>query len=160
MDINKLLTIAAEQKASDLHLVKGLKPILRIDGQLVPIDEALKKNQLSASSGQGAPEYNNDLYVLAGSEEAPKGAKRKADDGSFGPLTAADLETIISAVLRGDQKTRLAKEKDLDFGYSVGDYRFRVNLSYERDNLKMVARVINNQSPTLADVNMPPVIRN
>ncbi|PJA09438.1 type IV pili twitching motility protein PilT [Candidatus Falkowbacteria bacterium CG_4_10_14_0_2_um_filter_41_15] len=160
MDIKKLLTIAAEQKASDLHLVKDLKPILRIDGQLVPIDEALKKNKLSTDNGQAAPEYNNDIYVLSEEGEILKGARRKSEDGVFSPLTSIDLESIANDLLRGEQRERLFKEKDLDFGYSVDDYRFRINLSYERDNLKMVARVINNQSPTLEDVNMPPVIYN
>ncbi|MEI7620216.1 MAG: PilT/PilU family type 4a pilus ATPase [Candidatus Falkowbacteria bacterium] len=160
MDIKKLLTIAAEQKASDLHLVKDLKPILRIDGQLVPIDEALKKNQTSIDNGQAAPEYNNDIYVLSEEGEILKGARRKSEDGVFYPLTSADLEAIADSMIKPEQRERLMKEKDLDFGYSVDIYRFRVNLSYERDNLKVVARVINNQSPTLEDVNMPPIIYN
>ncbi len=159
MDIKKLLTIAAEQKASDLHLVKDLKPILRIDGQLVPIDEALKKSQLSNDNGQ-APEYNNDVYILSEEGEILTGNRRKSVDGAFSPLTTADMEAFVNDMLRPEQKARLINDKDLDFGYSVGDYRFRVNLSYERDNLKMVARVINNQTPTLDDVNMPPIIYN
>jgi len=160
MDIKKLLVIAAEQKASDLHLVKDLKPILRIDGQLVPIDEALKKNKLSVESGQTAPEYNNNLYVLSEEGEILKGNRHKSDDGSFFPLTKADLEAAVGDVIRPEQRERLEKERDLDFGYSVDGYRFRVNVSYERENLKMVARVISNQSPTLEDVNMPSIIYN
>lgn len=35
--IKKLLTLAVKNKASDLHLMVGYKPILRIDGELVPI---------------------------------------------------------------------------------------------------------------------------
>ncbi|PIT95324.1 type IV pili twitching motility protein PilT [Candidatus Falkowbacteria bacterium CG10_big_fil_rev_8_21_14_0_10_39_9] len=160
MDIKKLLVIAAEQKASDLHLVKDLKPILRIDGQLVPIDEALKKNKLSVESGQTAPEYNNNLYVLSEEGEILKGNRHKSDDGSFFPLTKADLEAAVGDVIRPEQRERLEKERDLDFCYSVDGYRFRVNVSYERENLKMVARVISNQSPTLEDVNMPSIIYN
>ncbi|MFA4942037.1 MAG: PilT/PilU family type 4a pilus ATPase [Patescibacteria group bacterium] len=160
MDIKKLLVIAAEQKASDLHLVRDLKPILRIDGQLVPIDEALKKNQASIDSGQIAPEYNNDVYVLSEAGEIIPGTSRKHNSDSLSPLSAADLESVASEMLHPDQQARLIKERDLDFGYSVNGYRFRVNLSYERDNLKMVARVINNQSPTLEDVRMPSIIYN
>jgi twitching motility protein PilT len=35
--ITKLLTMAVKNKASDLHLMVGSKPVLRIDGQLSPI---------------------------------------------------------------------------------------------------------------------------
>ncbi len=150
MDIKKLLKLAAEQKASDLHLVKDLKPILRIDGQLVPIDQALVLSQ------QAGMEYNSDVYVLSSSGDIVKGGAKK--NGDFSPLTAADLEEVVDTMLRPEQKERLIKEKDLDFGYSVDDYRYRVNLSYERDNFKLVARVINSQPPTLEEVHMPPVI--
>jgi twitching motility protein PilT len=37
MDIKKLFQIASDKKASDLHLVTGLTPILRIDGELIEI---------------------------------------------------------------------------------------------------------------------------
>jgi len=38
MNINNLFQLAVERKASDLHLVVGLKPYLRIDGELVNIE--------------------------------------------------------------------------------------------------------------------------
>ena len=38
MDINNLFQVAATKQASDLHLVVGLKPYLRIDGALVTLD--------------------------------------------------------------------------------------------------------------------------
>ena len=40
MDLNALLTLAAERGASDLHLSSGLPPRLRIDGQLTALDAA------------------------------------------------------------------------------------------------------------------------
>ncbi len=39
IDINKILEIAKKRDASDVHLICGLKPILRIIRDLVPIDE-------------------------------------------------------------------------------------------------------------------------
>ena len=39
MDIKILLQTAVDEKASDLHLVAGLKPILRIDGELNALEE-------------------------------------------------------------------------------------------------------------------------
>ena len=39
IDVNKILTIAKEQEASDIHLVCGIKPMLRILRELKPIEE-------------------------------------------------------------------------------------------------------------------------
>jgi len=39
MEITALLQMAVKQRASDLHILPGLPPILRIDGDLVPIKE-------------------------------------------------------------------------------------------------------------------------
>ncbi len=39
MNVNDLLKIAVERKASDLHLKVGSHPVLRIDGQLLPLAE-------------------------------------------------------------------------------------------------------------------------
>lgn len=38
MDINDLLEIVVEKKASDIHLTVGLPPTLRLHGQLIPLD--------------------------------------------------------------------------------------------------------------------------
>ncbi|PIR93281.1 type IV pili twitching motility protein PilT [Candidatus Falkowbacteria bacterium CG10_big_fil_rev_8_21_14_0_10_43_10] len=45
MDINKLFQAAVERKASDLHLISGLKPFLRIDGELEAVSD---ENEVSA----------------------------------------------------------------------------------------------------------------
>ncbi len=37
MHINDLLKIAVERKASDLHLKVGAHPIIRVDGELIPL---------------------------------------------------------------------------------------------------------------------------
>ncbi len=39
MELNSLLKISVEQKASDLHLIVGHKPIIRVDGELVRIED-------------------------------------------------------------------------------------------------------------------------
>ena len=37
MHINDLLKMAVERKASDLHLKVGRFPVIRVDGELVPL---------------------------------------------------------------------------------------------------------------------------
>src|SRR3954454_923235 len=39
MNINDLLKIAVERKASDLHLKVGSHPVIRVDGDLLPLGE-------------------------------------------------------------------------------------------------------------------------
>src|ERR1043165_8999125 len=39
MHINDLLKIAVERKASDLHLKVGAHPIIRVDGDLIPLTD-------------------------------------------------------------------------------------------------------------------------
>ena len=39
IDLNKILKTAKDRDASDIHLVCGLKPMLRIARDLLPIDE-------------------------------------------------------------------------------------------------------------------------
>ncbi len=42
MNIDDLLRLVAEREASDLHLLAGSPPVLRVDGKLVPLDESLR----------------------------------------------------------------------------------------------------------------------
>ena len=37
MNIDDLFKIAVDSEASDLHIIVGMPPVLRIDGQLQPI---------------------------------------------------------------------------------------------------------------------------
>ena len=38
MDIKKLLKLVIEKSASDLHIVVGVAPYIRVDGELVPVE--------------------------------------------------------------------------------------------------------------------------
>ncbi len=48
MDLNSLLKITFEKRASDLHVKVGVPPILRIDGRLVPLDTEKRTTQEDA----------------------------------------------------------------------------------------------------------------
>jgi len=39
LDVTQLLDLAVRRRASDLHLIVGSPPYLRIDGQLLPVPE-------------------------------------------------------------------------------------------------------------------------
>ncbi len=118
MNIKNLFKTALNKKASDLHLVVGLPPILRIDGELVNIENEK-------------------------------------------PLTNSDLEQMAFSIISEKQKEKIITSRELDFGFEADDKsRFRVNLYYERNNIGLVARVINEKMSTLEDIGMPEITYN
>ncbi|MFA6195001.1 MAG: PilT/PilU family type 4a pilus ATPase [Patescibacteria group bacterium] len=121
MDINNLFKLAAAKKASDIHLLYGQAPVLRIDGELFDINEA--------AAGE-----------------------------KFAPLTALDLESFLDAMLTKEQKARFLDKRDLDMGYQVENYRYRVNFAFEKNNVNIVARIIDESQPTLKELGMPAVV--
>ncbi|MFA5109313.1 MAG: PilT/PilU family type 4a pilus ATPase [Patescibacteria group bacterium] len=122
MDINNLLKLAAEKKASDIHLLFDQPPILRIDGELFNINSLVK-------------------------------------GGDFAKLTAVDFDSFLDTMLNREQKARFFDKRDLDLGYQVENYRYRVNFSYEKNSIKIVARVIDGRKITLGEIGLPPVAK-
>ncbi len=117
MTIKELLKIAAEKKASDLHLVVGIPPVIRIDGDLKYLEE---KNK----------------------------------------VTAKDMEAMIVQMLSANDLERFKTSKELDIGFAVDGFRYRVNLHFEKGNMGLVARVITAHIPTLDEIGMPKIIYN
>lgn len=115
MTIKDLLSASIKSGASDLHLVVGMAPIVRVDGNLRFIEEGK-------------------------------------------PLVAKDLEVMVSSLVSAEQKERFMSSRDLDFGYEHDGFRFRINLCFEKNNLSLVARVINDSIPSLDDIAMPKII--
>jgi len=79
-------------------------------------------------------------------------------DGNFPQLTEVDLENFLNTLLSKEQKNRFLDKRDLDLGYQVDNYRYRVNCSFEKGNVVIVARIIDERKPSLSDLGMPAVI--
>jgi twitching motility protein PilT len=126
-----------EHEASDLHLVIGLAPILRIHGVIKDINAVVSRN------------FNDDYSFNTKSDVEDKYPKLDKDT----------LEKILAEALSPRQKEKFNSEKDLDFSMSNEAGRFRVNLSLEKNNPKLVARVISNETPTLEAIDMPDIIK-
>ena len=106
--------LAIEKGASDLHLVAGEKPTLRIDGNLVDMEEK--------------------------------------------SLAEKELETELLSLLDSQQKKIYQTNLELDFGYQVGDTRFRVNLHQQTGKIGMAARLIPHEIPSPADLRFEPIL--
>jgi len=122
MDVNNLLRLAAEKKASDLHLLCGELPIFRINGNLIEVNQVVANYQATA-------------------------------------ISSADLDLVASTMLSKEQRARFFEKRDLDLSYQLGEYRYRVNFSYEKNQIAIVARVISDQKFTLSELGLPAVVK-
>lgn len=195
MDINQIFKIAIEQKASDVHLVSGLAPVLRIDGVLISIDKFqglsdFKVNESSFDSNVGKeqdlfvnddqqsinltnPVYEDsgnsvERYVLSDDDELINSEISESISSLTPSLESYDLSIVtnkemvkaIRHILNKKQIDRFNRKKDLDFSYQFENYRFRSNLSFEKGNIKMTARIINESMPTMESLDMPRQVYN
>ncbi len=162
MNIDKILSIAIKNNASDVHLVHGLYPVLRIDGRLYSLREKSLEEakfsdneDFSPKSSDETKEENDKIFL-----EEPVLKKSISDDDDFGDgegfrvVTSDSIHKMLKKALEIEQLERFYKEKDYDFSYQFNGFRFRANLSYERGNFKAVFRIINTQSPTLDEIGM------
>jgi len=74
-------------------------------------------------------------------------------------LTRADVEKHVFSVLTPGQKETFIKNRELDFSYEISENsRFRVNVLWEKDNVALVARIINCNIPTMEELGLPEII--
>lgn len=75
-------------------------------------------------------------------------------------ISAKEMVSLVDPLMGEVQKERFNSTKELDLGYALGSFRFRVNLHFERGNVGLVARVINDVIPDLEAVGMPKIVYN
>lgn len=75
-------------------------------------------------------------------------------------ISKKEMEQAVFSLISEEQKKDFVNIRELDFGINIDGARFRVNMYYERDNVGLVARVINETMPTLEELSMPDVITN
>lgn len=195
MDINQIFRIAIEQKASDVHLVSGLSPVLRINGVLISIDKfqelstfKVSENSFDSNIGKEQdffinneqksadlmnPAYEDsgssvERYVLSDDDELVNSEISESISSLTPSLENYDLSVVtnkemvkaIRHILNKKQIDRFNRKKDLDFSYQFESYRFRSNLSFEKGNIKMTARIINESMPTMESLDMPRQVYN
>lgn len=173
MHINEIFEIAIKNKASDVHLVHGLAPIIRINGLLYIIDPNSQKISNLSSFDYSEFEFSNsdkpivvdeftgaERYVFSDNGDIIKTGDLVEKEYDLRVVKSSELKKAIYGILTKDQFERLQEEKDYDFSYQYKNYRFRVNVSYERANMKLVARVITEEQPSLEEIGMPKHINN
>lgn len=116
MTIQDLLQLTISRKASDLHLVAGYSPTIRVDGQLLAL-------------------------------EAPV-----SDVGA--------INTLISPLLTPSQKETFEANNELDFGYSFGEGRFRINVYMQKGTMAVAFRLIPLKIRGIDELSLPSICHN
>jgi twitching motility protein PilT len=76
------------------------------------------------------------------------------------PLSAAEVEAMVSQITTPHQKQELQREKMLDFSFKAsGVGIFRVNVFYQRHGLAIVMRVLTESPPNLEDLKLPEICK-
>src|SRR3989344_2686572 len=110
MNIQQLLDLTINQKASDLHLSVDFPPILRIHGDLIPV---------------------------AGED----------------PITAEQLDSLISPLLSEYQKNIFTQNFELDFSFDFqSKARFRANVYRQKGHIAIALRLIPFKIPSLDEL--------
>jgi twitching motility protein PilT len=73
-------------------------------------------------------------------------------------ITAADMKGYINTFLSDENKELFAKDKDVDFSYSLTNARFRGNAYYRQGLISIALRLIPKQIKTLTELNLPPIL--
>lgn len=74
-------------------------------------------------------------------------------------LSAEETQALILSLCSQEQRARLERGEDLDFAFETGpEERFRVNIYRQRLGLAAAVRVLRGAIPTLASLDLPPVL--
>lgn len=114
--IDAFLRVAADQRASDLHFHGGKPPMVRYQGELIPLP--------------------------------------------FRRLGRGEAQRMLREILTSEQREALDERRELDFSYALqGVGRFRVSVFEQSGGMSAVFRIIPNEVATLAELRLPPVLR-
>ncbi|MFH1226187.1 MAG: PilT/PilU family type 4a pilus ATPase [bacterium] len=114
--LNRILITAVKKQASDLHLVMGKQPVMRVDDKLVALE----------------------------TEEV---------------LTADWLKQLAAELLNDEQKAVLSQNKEVTFIYGLeNQFRFKVNVFFQRGYLSISWRLIPAKVKTLAELGLPTAV--
>jgi len=128
---DSILLPAFDYNASDIHIVQGVPPIYRINGE---------------------------IYKMAQIKEAGKVTAKYPELGK--PLDKKIVEQIITEILTRADITleEMNKKKNVDFAYQVKAKRFRINVYFEKGGLAAACRVLPEETPRIEELYADPAV--
>jgi twitching motility protein PilT len=118
------------------------------------MEEQLEK-LLKTTIEEGA----SDLHLSAGASPILRLARELTPLTDYPRLSAEDTKSLIFSLLDSDQRERLKVNKNLDFSFSYGDSRFRVNAYYSTGTLAAAFRQIPLEIPDLEELHLPEILK-
>lgn len=114
-------------------------------------DELLKK----------AVEYEaSDIYTVVGYHPSMKvGGKIYSVEEGFNILTDEDVTAFIHSIMDEEQKKEFAENLEIDFAYSHGKARFRVNAFHQMGHPSCVLRYLRSDIPSLDTLGLPEICK-
>jgi twitching motility protein PilT len=107
-----------------------------------------------------AQERASDVHLSSGFPPAIRSRGRIVPLHEYGQLQPQDTRDTVYSLLNDDQRKRFESHKQLDLAYAVpGVGRFRVNCFFQRGSISAAFRRIPSEIPTLAELNLPPVLQ-
>ncbi|MDZ4348144.1 MAG: PilT/PilU family type 4a pilus ATPase [Xanthomonadaceae bacterium] len=101
----------------------------------------------------------SDLFVTAGVSPSIK-VNGKISPITETPLTPQQSRDLVLNVMTPAQREEFEKSHECNFAIGVsGIGRFRVSCFYQRNQVGMVLRRIENKIPTVEELNLPPVLK-
>jgi twitching motility protein PilT len=101
----------------------------------------------------------SDLHLCAGSPPVLR-VRGELERLEGVALDAGDLRELVYMATTLEQQKRLEVDRELDFSYATpSGLRYRVNVFYDRDAVAAAVRLVPAVIPTLAELDMPPVVR-
>ena len=123
--LDRLLAEMIRREASDLLLVPGLPPVVRIHSRLVQLDEL--------------PAVDGEELFRTFQDHLGARARRELEEGG-----STDFSLRLAGAARSEGRNR--------------SFRFRVNLHRQRGELAGAVRALPSEIPSLAGLNLPPVL--
>ena len=101
----------------------------------------------------------SDVHLKIGSPPLLRRFGSLAPEAKFAPLLDGDLKAILCEIADETQRTRLVADRQLDLGYGSQELgRFRVNVYYQRGELRIAMRAIPNSIRGLGELRMPDIV--
>lgn len=103
-------------------------------------------------------EKASDLFISVGAPPTIKvqGEARPINDT---PLTTEDVTMMARSIMNDAQQKEFEMTMELNMALSLDDFgRFRINVFRQRGEVAMVARYIIGVIPSLAELNLPPIL--
>jgi twitching motility protein PilT len=101
----------------------------------------------------------SDIHLKVGSPPLLRRYGTLAPEAKFGALSGADLQDILCQLADETQRARLVAERQLDLGYGSEEIgRFRINVYYQRGELRVAMRAIPNKVRTLEELYLPEIV--